>query len=486
MTFQVLLTCAHADASVAAWLRSRASAYRTPRSLIGTRSPQGPVPARLKLTAARQVDPADLEESRALIVVCSAAAAADADVNHDIDKYIALGRTRRIVPVIVPSAPDTQDVQRDYFPSAISGRGLFTVDLREQRVGDTLSGDGREGGWMKLVAELLGVDLARLAQHEARRSATRNTVLTIALAAAAFAAMGAATFGVRELQRGNAIEAERELVAGHAMRALQLQREAVAAAEQQANQEAAASQEFNRAKATLLASVRDYGTLAGAILDEIGESRTTNPASARKLSVIERTYWELGDVSPYFEIPPSTLTTMMERISAIYTQLGHSDDAHRVDARLTQFGERIVRNRRTSPSWRTAYAAAVIAISDHRGANGDDAGKAAALEQAGRIYEDVCLATPAGAQTAAVSDTRASSCLRFANIVLARAAQQRDAAQRVDVARLERAKIVLAGAIAAFSNNAGVQSRAPRLQDQIDKAVEAANAPATQAAAAHE
>lgn len=482
MSFAVLLSYARQDASVAAWLRSRMSVYRTPRSLVGTRAALGPVPARIELMPARDADAHDLDESRALVVICSAAAAADADVNRDIDSFISRGRTRRILPVIVPDAPETQDVQRDYFPPAISGRGLFTVDLRERRVGDVLSGDGREGGWLKLVAELLGVDLARLAEHEGRRNNTRSTVLTVALAACAFAAIGAGAYALRTQQRADAVESQRQTAASNAMRSLQLQREAISAAEQQAAAQAAAGREFSRAKTTLLGAVRDLGSLSNAILDDVSGRQTADAGDARKLVAIERAYWDLADISPYFEIPPATITAMMERIAATYTQLGRTDEARRVDARLQQFTERVVHNRSANPAWRTAYAAAVVTFGDHRGANSDDAGKAAALEQAGHIYEDVCLATPPE-QTRAVNDLRASACLRFANMTLARAAQQKEAQQHVDTAPLQRARIVLEAAIAAFPNNNSVQTRAPRLRDQIDRTVEAANTPVTASAA---
>lgn len=474
MPFRVLLSYAHDDANIAAWLRSRARAYQTPRSLVGARGALGPVPARFKLTPARQFDQNDLDELQALVVICSPSAAADADVNRDIDAFITQGRTRRIVPVIAANAPDTQDVERDYFPPAISGRGLFTVDLRERRVGDALSGDGREGGWLKLVAELLGVDVARLAEHEGRRSHARAAVLTITAAACAFAAMAAAAYGVHATQRADALEAQRQNAALNAMHALQLRREAVAAAEQQAAAQATAGRELGRAKSNLLGAVRDMGGLADAMLDEISESRTSNPESLRSLAALERIYWDLGDVSPYFEIPPNTITAMIERISSLYVQIGRTDDAKRVDSRLAQLTGRVSRNHAANPAWRAAYAAAIVTISDHRGANGDDSGKASALQQAAHIYEDVCLATPPEGQeqTTSVDAIRANACLRFASLILARAAQQRDAQQDVDTASLQRARLVLEAAVAAYPNNAAVQSRAPNMRAQIDHALE--------------
>jgi hypothetical protein len=68
-------------------------------------------------------------------------------------------------------------------------------------------------------------------------------------------------------------------------------------------------------------------------------------------------------------------------------------------------------------------------------------------------------------------------------MTLARAAQQKEAQQHVDTAPLQRARIVLEAAIAAFPNNNSVQTRAPRLRDQIDRTVEAANTPVTASAA---
>src|SRR5689334_17229771 len=99
MRYRAFVSHARSDVRVAKWLQHELNAYRTPRSLVGVRGAQGPIPARFKLMRApsahgddEQARQDDLRESQALIVLCSAAAAQDAGVNRDIDVFGALGR----------------------------------------------------------------------------------------------------------------------------------------------------------------------------------------------------------------------------------------------------------------------------------------------------------------------------------------------------------------------------------------------------------
>jgi hypothetical protein len=129
-----------------------------------------------------------------------------------------------------------------------------------------------------------------------------------------------------------------------------------------------------------------------------------------------------------------------------------------------------------------AYAASVAAIADQRGAHGDNDGKARALEQAARIYEDVCLAAPSQPNPqASDADINVNACLRFSAIVLTSARQQIAAEQHVDERSLRRANLVLEALVAAYQNNAEIKSRASRMHDQIDRAIQDATAAAAPA-----
>ncbi len=480
MPYRALLSHARSDERVAKWLQHELNTYRTPGSLVGIRGVQGPVPAKFKLmrTASAHLDDEqarqnDLSECQALIVLCSPSAAQDPGVNHDIDAFVALGRVRHILPVIASDAPDSADVERDYFPPAICGLGLFSVDLREQKFSDTLSGDGREGGRLKLIAALLGVEVARVAQHERRRQDGRVTALGVAAIILALATAATAASNVAERQRAMTVEAQRLLAARNAMRAVQLRREALAAAEQQSAQQTQANAQLQQAKSSLLEAVRDVTLMSDLALDEISASRTASPTNLRRLAAIEQTYWNLGEISAYFELRPTSITSILEKVSSTYVQLDRIDEGRRAAARFARLNDLIARNHGASPVWRSAYAAVIAALAGQRGVNGDNLGQMSALRQAGQIFEDVCVTTPpADVRADAIVDARASACLRFANVTMARVRLQRDAQQDIDQAALGRAKLVIEATIAAYPNNVQVQAQGARLLSQLTRAIE--------------
>lgn len=485
MAFQALLSYAREDAGTARWLLRRANGFRTPWSLTGTRGDFGPIQARIKLTPAERAHGEagawSFEESQALIVVCNAAAAGDAQVNRDVDAFVSRGRMRLIVPVIAPNAPPADDVERAFFPPALCGRGLFTIDLRERRLGDVLTGDGREGGWLKLAAALLGVDVARLAQQQGRRQSARTAMFAVAALIGAGAAVAAAGYAQRLQASIDAVAAQRQHAEQNAMRQVQLRREALAAAEQQAAAQASTVEEFSRAKNALLAVVRDTRGMADPILAEAREARAATPAMTRTLAALERSYWDIADASPYFEIRPTDFTGVLEQIAATYAQLGRTEDAARVHTRLVRLGQRVAQDRTAEPAWRSAFAAALVGIAQHRTADSDEAGANRASATAARIYDDVCMTAQAGASAESV---RAQACLRFVGLVLARARETREAGEAVDLSALARAHTVLDAAIAAFPGNADLQARASRLIAQVEYIQEHPAAEETAAAAA--
>jgi hypothetical protein len=93
--FSAFLSYSHADAEWARWLLRRLETYRVPSRLVGTQGAHGPIGPRLG-TFFRDRDElpssgdlggtirAALDESSALIVVCSPAAAGSRWVNAEI------------------------------------------------------------------------------------------------------------------------------------------------------------------------------------------------------------------------------------------------------------------------------------------------------------------------------------------------------------------------------------------------------------------
>lgn len=151
-----------------------------------------------------------LEDSERLVVLCSPASAKSPWVDMEVAAFITMGRGDQIYPVIAPDLPDTDDVERDYFPPSLRGRGLLAADLREIREENgRLIGDGRESGKLKLIAGMLGLELDKLIQRERRRQRQLMALMTGAAfgfaGLAALAGVFAWLASVREKQAVSAL-----------------------------------------------------------------------------------------------------------------------------------------------------------------------------------------------------------------------------------------------------------------------------------------
>ncbi|MGE0702571.1 MAG: TIR domain-containing protein [Vicinamibacterales bacterium] len=141
-----------------------------------------------------------LEDSGALIVLCSPASARSKYVNHEIRRFKALGRDSRIISVIVDGTPrryDPATAPDGAFPPALFERvdALGTVldanDAEPLAADIRPAGDGFEFAKLKVVAALTGVTLTELTerQFEAQRReraiafAVAGVMATLAVAA---------------------------------------------------------------------------------------------------------------------------------------------------------------------------------------------------------------------------------------------------------------------------------------------------------------
>ncbi|MFZ4603639.1 MAG: TIR domain-containing protein, partial [Caulobacterales bacterium] len=208
MTYRAFFSYSREDDRLANWLWGVLDRYRTPKDLIGAEGKLGTIPEKLHRIFRDRADlgsgghvkeelQAALEESERLIVLCTPASAKSVWVNHEVDTFLTLGREDRIFPVIGAGAPDTGDPETECFPPALRNRGILAADLREIKLPTgRLIGDGREGGRLKLLAGLLGVDLDALARRERRR----QRMVVAGLSAAALVFLGVATLaGVQTL-----------------------------------------------------------------------------------------------------------------------------------------------------------------------------------------------------------------------------------------------------------------------------------------------
>jgi tetratricopeptide (TPR) repeat protein len=147
-------------------LRRRLEAYGVPTDLRGTTTPRGATaPARFKPVALRaetapQTGDA-LASSRWLIVICSPAAANDASVAEDIERFRNRHGDSAVVAFIVSGDPHAGD-GTECFPQAFRATEPLAADARSV-------GDGYQVAVLKILAGMLGVRLDSLRRRDQQR-----------------------------------------------------------------------------------------------------------------------------------------------------------------------------------------------------------------------------------------------------------------------------------------------------------------------------
>ena len=183
--YWAFISYSHRDQAWAEWLHKALETYRVPRRLVGRETAFGPAPRRLLPVFRDQeelpsspnlsgaIDQA-LLQSRYLIVIASPYAAVSKWVDQEIERFRALGRSERILCLIVDGEPHA-DLQPgkgllECFPPS-----LRTEDGIEPIAADVRPGkDGKAAARLKLIAGLLNVGLDELRQRERRRRMTQN------------------------------------------------------------------------------------------------------------------------------------------------------------------------------------------------------------------------------------------------------------------------------------------------------------------------
>jgi tetratricopeptide (TPR) repeat protein len=222
MRYSAFISYSHADARWAKWLHRSLERYRLPKrlrttdgSLVNAAGKFLPVfRDNEELAASSDLGGAiveALENSAALIVICSPRAARSRWVNEEVKTYVGLGRGDRIFCVIVDGAPHSGDPETESFPPALLAMEPLAVDLRGGRA-------ARETARLKLIAGVLGLRYDELRQREAARRNRRlavaaslslaGLILMTGLAITAFLARNEAV-RQRDLARQRTLTAER-------------------------------------------------------------------------------------------------------------------------------------------------------------------------------------------------------------------------------------------------------------------------------------
>ena len=186
--FAAFISYSHADAIAAAKLQRKLERYRLPKRIAEAQSRSESLGTvfrdREDLAAASSLSAAirnAIMQAEALIVICSAHAAASPWVGAEIELFRELHPDRPILAALVSDGP------LESFPPALTKGGLepLAADLRPE-------GDGPQLGFLKIVAGIAGVPLDALIQRDAQRRIRRVTAITVG-ALAAVLVMGVMT-----------------------------------------------------------------------------------------------------------------------------------------------------------------------------------------------------------------------------------------------------------------------------------------------------
>ena len=203
------------DAQWARWLHRSIETYGIPAQFLSHTTPSGePAPRRLRpifrdreelpasADLAKQIFQA-LSASRFLIIICSPNAARSEWVNKEIELFRRLGRSDRVLAVIVDGEPHSGDA-RECFPPELTQLDPIAADARPE-------GDGKSDAKLKLLAGMLGVGLDALKQRDVVRRVRRARAIATASTALAIVLVGLTLFaffqrGVAAAQRADALK----------------------------------------------------------------------------------------------------------------------------------------------------------------------------------------------------------------------------------------------------------------------------------------
>ncbi|MFZ9311193.1 MAG: TIR domain-containing protein [Arenimonas sp.] len=176
--YRAFISYSHSDEAWARWLQRALESYRLPKSL---RQSQPHLPARLfpifrdrdELASGGDLSESirkAMDDSDALIVVCSPAARVSHWVNEEIRRFRASGRGDRIFCLLVAGNPDPHSPDCA-FPAAILQDESGNIIHEPLAADATPGGDGKRNAMLKIAAGLLDVGVDDLKRRDAQRQA---------------------------------------------------------------------------------------------------------------------------------------------------------------------------------------------------------------------------------------------------------------------------------------------------------------------------
>ena len=164
------------DEEWAKWLQHKLEHYKLPSNLNG----RSDLPKEIRPIFRDQSDLAGgvlaneinkaLQSSKYLIVICSPRAAQSGWVGKEVQTFIELGRTDKIIPFIIGGTAYAQDPIDECFPLA-----LRKLPSHQELLGVNINEMGRDAAAVKVVAQMFGLQFDELwRRYEREKSKKRN------------------------------------------------------------------------------------------------------------------------------------------------------------------------------------------------------------------------------------------------------------------------------------------------------------------------
>jgi WD40 repeat protein len=202
--YRAFLCYSHHDKASATWFQRSLERKRIGGDLVGRQTRWGAIPPSLRPIFRDEEDFAAgaslgahtqsaLEASEFLIVLCSPQAAKSHHVNEEVRLFKALGRSDRIISIILAGEPT------ESFPPAlkykVAPNGKISSEEEEPLAADARKEAGsRQRALIKVIAGLLGVDLDEIVERAKREQRRARQLLSASLAAIVVALVTAGYF----------------------------------------------------------------------------------------------------------------------------------------------------------------------------------------------------------------------------------------------------------------------------------------------------
>lgn len=201
--YTAFISYKHCDGKMAGWLHHRIERYRLPsryQDETGT-PPKSLRPVFRDISdlsggvLRKEIEEA-LIQSEYLIVICSPSAPSSTWISKEIETFINLGRTDRIIPFIIDGIPYASDPGQECLPPA-----LKKIPTEQELLAINVQETGKEAAATKVIARLLRVRFDELWQRQQRETRKRRRVLAILAAILGLTLLGLLGFGLKNREQ---------------------------------------------------------------------------------------------------------------------------------------------------------------------------------------------------------------------------------------------------------------------------------------------